>query len=92
MKLRYKKRALADIEAIHRYIAIHDRLAAKGVLQRIERPIGRLLILPMSGRPGLVAGTRPLVVPGLPYIVVHRVGDETIDIIAVLHTARRRRS
>jgi plasmid stabilization system protein ParE len=31
-------------------------------------------------------------VPGLPYIVVHRVSDETIDIIAVLHTARRRRS
>jgi toxin ParE1/3/4 len=92
MKLRYKRRALADIEAIHRYMTVHDRLAAKGVVQRIERSIGRLLILPMSGRPGLVPGTRLLVVPGLPYIVVHRVSDETIDIIAVLHTARRRRS
>jgi plasmid stabilization system protein ParE len=40
MKLRYKKRALADIEAIHRYIAIYDRLAAKGVVQWIERSIG----------------------------------------------------
>jgi toxin ParE1/3/4 len=92
MKLRYKKRAPADIEAIHRYISIHDRLAARGVVQRIERSIGRLLILPMSGRPGSIPGTRLLVVPGLPYIVVHRVSDETIDIIAVLHTARRRRS
>jgi plasmid stabilization system protein ParE len=46
----------------------------------------------MSGRPGSRLGIRLLVVPGLPYIVVHRVGDETIDIIAVSHTARRRRS
>jgi toxin ParE1/3/4 len=92
MKLRYKKRALADIEAIHRYIVGYDKRAAEGVVQRIERSIGRLLILPMSGRPGSRPGIRLLVVPGLPYIVVHRVGDETIDIIAVLHTARRRRS
>jgi toxin ParE1/3/4 len=92
MRLRYKRRALADIESIHRYIANHDRLAAEGVIQRIERSIGRLLIFPMSGRSGLVPGTRLLAVPGLPYIVVHRVSDETIDIIAVLHTARRRRS
>jgi toxin ParE1/3/4 len=92
MKLRYKKRALADIEVIHRYIGTYDERAAKGVVHRIERSIGRLLILPMSGRPGSVPGTRLLVVPGLPYIVVHRVSAETIDIIAVLHTARRRRS
>jgi toxin ParE1/3/4 len=92
MKRRYKKRALADIEAIHRYIVADDKRAAEGVVQRIERSIGRLLILPMSGRPGAPPGIRLLVVPGLPYIVVHRVGDETIDIIAVLHTARRRRS
>jgi toxin ParE1/3/4 len=92
MKLRYKKRALADIESIHKYISAYDRQAANGVVSRIERSIARLLVLPMSGRPGPVAGTRLLVVPGVPYIVLHRVGDETIDIIAVLHAARRRRS
>jgi plasmid stabilization system protein ParE len=92
MKLRYKKRALADIEAIHKYITDYDRQAANGVVRRIERSIERLLVLPLSGRLGPVPGTRLLVVPGLPYIVLHRVGDETIDIVAVLHTARRRRS
>jgi plasmid stabilization system protein ParE len=92
MKLRYKARALADIEAIHQYISARDRHAADGVVTRIEKSIARLLVLPLSGRPGRGVATRLLVVPGLPYVVVHRVGDETIDIVAVLHTARRRRN
>jgi addiction module RelE/StbE family toxin len=91
MKLRYKVRALRDLEEIHGYISQFDTVAAAAVVRRIERSIDRLLILPMSGRPS-VKGTRLLVVPGLPYVVVHRVAGDLIDIIAVLHTARRRRS
>ena len=92
MKLRYKARALRDIEGIHDYIAEHVAEAAKRVVRRIEGAISRLSFLPLSGRRGVVAGTRILVVPGLPYVAIYRVGDETVDIIAVLHTARRRRS
>jgi toxin ParE1/3/4 len=92
MIVRYKKRALGDIEQIHRYIAGFDPAAAKRVVQRIENAIGRLNILPLSGRPGVVSGTRLLAVPGVPYIVVHRVRNDAVDIIAVLHTARKRRS
>jgi addiction module RelE/StbE family toxin len=91
MKLRYKVRALRDLEGIHGHISQFDSAAAKTVIQRIERSVSRLLILPLSGRPS-VKGTRLLVVPGLPYIVVHRVGEDVIDIVAVLHTARRRRT
>jgi hypothetical protein len=36
MKLRYKVRALRDIEAIHDYIEQYDALAAKRVVGRIE--------------------------------------------------------
>jgi toxin ParE1/3/4 len=92
MNLRYKVRALRDIEAIHDYIERYDALAAKRVVRRIEGSIGRLAFLPLSGRPGVVSGTRILVVPGLPYVAIYRVRDEAVDIIAVLHTARRRRS
>lgn len=92
MIVRYKRRALRDIERIHGYIAAFDPGAAKRVIQRIQHSIARLNILPLSGRLGVVAGTRLLVVPGLPYIVVHRVRDDAVDIIAVLHTARKRRS
>jgi plasmid stabilization system protein ParE len=92
MKLRYKARTLRHIEAIHDYIAKHDPAAAARVVKRIEYSIGRLASLPLLGRPGMVPGTRILVVPGLPYIVIYRVRDEHVDIIAVLHSARRRRS
>jgi toxin ParE1/3/4 len=92
MIVRYKKRALDDIEQIHRYIAKFDPAAAKRVVRRIEHSIGRLNILPLSGRPGVVPGTRLLAVPGVPYIVVHRVRNDAVDIIAVLHTARKKRS
>jgi toxin ParE1/3/4 len=92
MIIRWDARALRDLEAIHEYIAHDDPAAAKRVVQRIEDSIGRLLIIPMSGRPGVAKGTRLLAVPGVPYIVVHRVRGETVDILAVIHTARRRRS
>jgi toxin ParE1/3/4 len=92
MRLRYKQRALRHIEAIHGYVAKHDPIAAARVVRRIEHSISRLVILPRSGRPGVVAGTRILVVPGLPYVVIYRAREEEVDVVAVLHTARRRRS
>jgi plasmid stabilization system protein ParE len=92
MKIRYKARAVRHIKAIHDYIAQNDAAAAQRVLQRIEYSINGLLILPFSGRPGVVAGTRILVVPGIPYVVIYRLRQQDVDIIAVLHTARRRRS
>ncbi|MBX9776387.1 MAG: hypothetical protein K2Y71_18560 [Xanthobacteraceae bacterium] len=33
---------------------------------------------------------RLLSIPGLPYIVTHRVQDETVRIVAVFHTSRNR--
>jgi addiction module RelE/StbE family toxin len=92
MIIRYKRRALRDIERIHDYIAEHDALAARSVVRRIEHSISRLAFLPLSGRPGVVAGTRIVVVPGLPYVAIYRVREEAVEIITVLHTARRRRS
>jgi plasmid stabilization system protein ParE len=61
MNLRYTVRALRHIEEIHKYIAERDTEAARRVVLRIERSIGRLASLPLSGRPGVVAGTRILV-------------------------------
>jgi toxin ParE1/3/4 len=92
MKVRFKARALRHIEKIHEYIFAHDPAAAKRIVQRIEHSISRLAFVPFSARPGVVEGTRILVVPGLPYVVIYRVGDDAVDIIAILHTARRRRS
>ena len=91
MNLQFKRRALRHLD-FHRHIAKDDPGAAKRVIEKIAHSVGRLLIMPFSAPPGVVKGTRLLVVPGLPYIVVHRVRGDKIEILAVLHTARRRRS
>jgi plasmid stabilization system protein ParE len=41
------------------------------------------------GRPGRVPGTRELVVAGTPYVVAYRVAASQIDVLAVIHAARR---
>ena len=88
--VRYDPRALKDIETIHEYVAQDDPIAAARLVSRIKRAIQRLAVSP-SLRPGRVPGTRVLAVPGLPYVVVHRIRGDSVDIVAVLHTARRRR-
>lgn len=92
MTVRYKARALRHIQTIHDHIARDDPTAAARVVSRIERAIQRLGVFPLSARLGRVPGTRVLAVPGLPYVVIYRVRGDSVDIIAVLHTARGRRS
>jgi plasmid stabilization system protein ParE len=92
MNIRYKVRALRHLELIHRHIADQDPAAAGRVIRRIEHSIARLEQVPFSGRPGVVAGTRILVVPRSPYVAIYRVRGEFVDIVAILHTAQGRRS
>jgi toxin ParE1/3/4 len=88
MRLRWERRAITDLNKIYTHIAADNPKAAKGVVDRIKKSTSRLLFMPMSGRPG----TRILVVPRLPYVIVHHVRGETVEIVSVLHTSRRRRS
>jgi toxin ParE1/3/4 len=88
MRLRWTPRALRDIDEIGAYIAAEDSLAAERVVARVVEAAERLAALPQSGRPGRVAETRELVVTGLPYILVHMIGEEEIAILSIMHTAR----
>ncbi len=92
MKLLFKRRALRHLKQIHAYIAKDNPAAAKRVVERIEEVISRLSFMPMSGRSGVVKGTRLVVIPDLPYIVVYRIRAGNVEILAVLHAARQRRS
>jgi plasmid stabilization system protein ParE len=51
--------------------------------------VERLAELPGLGRPGRVAGTRELVVPGTPYVIPYRVRGDHLDVIAVFHGRQR---
>ena len=86
------QRALRDLEGIHDHKSQFDAPAAKRVITRIQHSISRLSYLPHSGRARPNAGTRIVVVPSLPYVAIYRVRDDAVEILAVIHTARKRRT
>lgn len=90
MRLRWTKRAERDLNEIAQYIGQDSpAAAARVVLELIDQVESLLPAHPVIGRPGRVLGTRELVIGSLPYIVPYRVRDGTIEILRVLHTARR---
>jgi plasmid stabilization system protein ParE len=93
MKLRYTRRARRHLDGISKYIADRNPNAARDVGARIREAIELLNIYPNIGREGTLAGTRELVVPGLPYVVVHRIesgDDAAVTILGIYHGAQVR--
>ena len=89
MRLRYTRQALADLEEARAYIAERNSKAAAAVATRIRTAIDGLRLFPERGRPGRVAGTRELVIAHTPFIAVYRIGGRYLDILAIMHSARR---
>ena len=90
MKLVWSRQSLKDLVAVRAFIAQDDPKAAREIVARIVSMVDeKLPPHPHLGRPGRVAGTRELVVPGTPLIVPYRVKADSIEIARVYHTARR---
>jgi toxin ParE1/3/4 len=89
MKVAFREEALADLDEIGTFIARSDAGAADRVIARIYKVIHRTIAaLPLSGRLNPANNTREYAVPGLPYLVIYLPAGDTIDVIAVFHTAR----
>lgn len=90
MPLRWTSRADRDLDAIHAYIAADDPgAAAKMILRLINAVTQQLATFPAAGRAGRVPGTRELVIAGTPYIVIYRSQANKVDVLRVLHGARK---
>jgi addiction module RelE/StbE family toxin len=89
VRVRWLRRALEGLEEEAAYIARDDPDAAVRVVTRIASSVDRLATHPASGRPGRVPGIRELIVPGTPYLVAYRVRGETVEILRLLHGARK---
>ena len=86
---RWSSRASADLEDAHDYIAAEDPRAALRVVRCIVAAARALTRTPEIGRPGRVEGTRELVIPQTPYIVAYRVTSSAVEILSVVHHARK---
>ncbi|MDX1574913.1 MAG: type II toxin-antitoxin system RelE/ParE family toxin, partial [Kiloniellales bacterium] len=77
-----------DLDRICEDLLAEQPSVALQILDRIEGRVEALRDQPGLGRPGRVAGTRELVVSGLPFIIPYRVKAGRIEVIRALHAAR----
>jgi len=89
MILTWTRPAESDLTEILDYIAGDNPAAALATIERIEAVALRLTEFPLSGRDGSVPDTRELPIPGLPFLLIYRVRDATIEVLRVLHGARQ---
>ena len=92
MKLRFTRRAQRHLDRIASFISERNPNAARRVGERIRESIEFLRLFPDIGREGVQQGSRELIVPSLPYIVVYRIdaGDDAVTILGVYHAAQVR--
>jgi toxin ParE1/3/4 len=89
MRVVWTRPAARDLELIGDHIAGENARAADRIVRRIRDRTRDLADYPLLGRIGRVENTRELVVPSTPFIVVYRISDDSVEILAVFHGARR---
>lgn len=89
MNVKWSRRAIRDVVDIAEYIQQHEPRAAREIYLRIVAATDLLDKHPEMGREGRVSGTRELVVTGTRYVVAYRVRGSRVQILRVLHGARR---
>jgi toxin ParE1/3/4 len=71
------------------FVSEENVSAAEKQSNIIERAIEQLASFPEMGWPGRVYGTRELVIQSTPYIAAYRLKGSIVEILALLHGARR---
>ena len=88
MLLRWTTPAAQDLYNIVRHIQQDNPDAAAKVAGILFDGCGALGTFPRRGRKGRMEGTRELVFPGLPYVVVYRIQDQDLEILRIYHGAQ----
>lgn len=81
----FTAQAIRDLAGIRGYIERDNAEAAARLARLIIDATRRLGRFPESGRRGLLAGTRELIVPGTPYFMPYRVVRGRVELLRVLH-------
>ncbi len=88
MQVRWTAPAAQDLQEITRFIRKDNPSAARSVAKALFDAANSLEGFPLRGRAGRVAGTRELIIPALPYIVVYQMVATSIQILHIYHGAR----
>ena len=89
MTIVWSPRAIKHLAHLRAYIARDSPKAANRIASALREAVQRLAERPNLGRPGRVAGTRELVVPGTRYVIPHRLRADRLEVIAVFHVRQK---
>ena len=89
MHLHWLPAAAEDLFRIIEYIRQENPAAAQRITKIIYDSAGSLKSFPSKGRTGRVEGTRELPLPPLPFVVVYRVLEDSVEIANVIHGAQK---
>jgi toxin ParE1/3/4 len=81
--------AADDLKSVYEYLSEHAPARADSMVDRILAGIDVLEQYPNLGRQGRLDGTRELVITGTPFIIFYRLEKRQIEILGVLHAARK---
>jgi addiction module RelE/StbE family toxin len=85
MRVRWTPAAADDFENIANYLFEQTPENAARLIREIYLAPKGLESFPKRGRAGKKEGTRELVLPSLPYVIVYRVTSESVYVLRVLH-------
>lgn len=89
MRVRWTRLSIEDLDQAYEYISANNVRAARSTIDKIKSAVKALRGHPEIGREGRVEATRELVVPDTPFIVAYRIVRKRVEILAVIHGARR---
>ena len=89
MRLQYRAQALADIDAIHRYLEEHSPSGARNVLRAIYASVQLIAEHPLSYQRTDDPDIRVHAVQRYRYKIFYSVAGDAVEIIHVRHTSRR---
>lgn len=89
MRIDWLDSAFVDLHRVRDYIREFNPVAAQRTIACIEAAAKNLARFPEMGHIGEFPGTRELVIPRLPYLVVYRVDSDAVQILRVLHDKQK---
>lgn len=90
MKVRFRARAIGDLEEILLYLEPRSPFAARNVLRAIHAAIDEIVLFPYATEKTSDPAIRVKILGRYRYKIFYRVTDQdTVDILHVRHAARR---
>ena len=82
------ERADAELNSAVAYLRGSSLRAADALHLAVERALDSLEQFPNRGRAGQIDGTRELVVPGAPYVIVYSVSGDAVFVARIRHVSQ----